>query len=170
MNVFSKFKNELNKSVNTVSIKSKDMIEITKINNQIGSFQDQKRDKLSDLGAFAYYMFCNDGICIDELNQKCTEIKEIDNIVKTKNEQIEAIKNEQQELISKVAGQTCECGEIMAQGAMFCRKCGKKLQTDVAIKEESNMTKCTCGANIKLSAKFCTRCGKPNEKYQLQQE
>ncbi len=129
-NLFGKFKSEINKGVGVVSAKSKGLIEITKINSQINGLQAQKKSAFEDLGSALYNMHSENNMDMEKIHSMCKELSLIVASIEEKKEQIKKIQEEEQEAISKLKPQACECGEVIKEDAMFCSKCGKKIEAE----------------------------------------
>jgi len=70
-NFLDKVKQGLGKGVTTVSVKSKEMLETTKIKSQVGELEQRRRDALGELGNIAYTMFLKDAFAEERLKAKC---------------------------------------------------------------------------------------------------
>lgn len=68
---------------------------------------------------------------------------------------------EYREQLSTINGTVqCSCGATIPKGALFCTKCGKKVEQTPPQVDTSNMLKCDkCGNYVQKGMKFCTRCG-----------
>ena len=150
-NLFDKVKNNVNKGVSVVSLKSKTMIEITKINTQINTLESKKKTYLDALAKTVYSMYCNNNVSNEEINSHCREISEIDANIEELRDQVKQLQEEEQETLNKLKPRTCTCGELIKESSIFCSKCGAKIESS---------TFCECGTAIRESAKFCGGCGK----------
>jgi len=59
---FDKVKLGISKSVTTASVKSKELIEVTRLKSQIDTVRNQKRSSIEELGNIVYTMFLKEGI------------------------------------------------------------------------------------------------------------
>ena len=81
-------------------------------------------------------------------------------------QRIKELNNEIGQLEGKPVGpvNTCECGEVFADGMKFCMKCGKKVEYKEEGKEDNNTVTslaCECGQELPAGTKFCNACGRP---------
>ena len=126
-------KHGINKSVATVSTGSKNMVEKTKLNSCIKTFEDEKKQLLEVLGNKIFnFVVANpeSDIPMAEVHDICAEIY-------SRNEQIAECKVKIDELdaeMDKVKGTSinniplvCTCGQQNVPGAKFCAKCGTRL-------------------------------------------
>lgn len=157
----NKVKSGLEKGVNTVSTKSKGMMEITKLNNQINSLKKQKDEAVAKMGHVVYGMFCEENLDVKKINEECLKIKDFDRQVASIREQIKNIEAEMQSAEIKFSGRTCKCGQSLSDDAKFCSSCGSKVEEIKA--GHGDELKCECGAPIKKEYKFCGKCGRKIE-------
>lgn len=123
-----KMKQGINKGITTASVKSKEMIEVTRLKSQISTIQQQKSSAIEELGNIVYTMFLKNNF--DELRQKekCEAILRIDNQIKAVEDEIIQAQNKAKESLGITATiGKCSCGADMLEGIKFCGGCGKKI-------------------------------------------
>jgi hypothetical protein len=99
-----------------ITEKSKDMIEITKLNSQINAEKDKIRNLYTNIGEQLYKNYlAGESTAYDEI---CLQIKEIEDKIKELQDKVLELKN-----ASKCPG----CGAEVAKGIAFCSQCGTKL-------------------------------------------
>lgn len=161
---FDKVKSKLNEGASVVSVKSKNLIEITKINTQISTLESNKKAAYEELGKDVYMMVGNGNMDMDAIGKKCVEITTLQNSIEEKREQIKQIQIEEQDTLGKLKLPTCKCGEPLPEGATLCSNCSSKAQPSepapVVIAPDEKTKLCECGATLRESAKFCGSCGK----------
>jgi hypothetical protein len=125
---FNKVKQGLSQGVSTASVKSKEVLEIAKIKNQITVCVNQKRELVEELGNIVYVMYSKENINIDRISDKCAGIRDVDlRIQNFENEILEVQRKSRDSLgLSSVFGK-CECGVEYFEGKKFCGSCGKNL-------------------------------------------
>lgn len=156
-----KMKSNIDKGLVSVSVTSTTMLEMTKINGLITALKENKQGLISELGALAYENHLNPHTLNEEkMNNVILQIVEIDEKICEREEQINKLKEEKEEVMSALAkesvraqnansqNQTCECGAKLLSDAVFCMGCGKKVDMI-----------CACGASVKPGSKFCGKCG-----------
>jgi ribosomal protein L40E len=57
-----------------------------------------------------------------------------------------------------------ECGYVNDADAIFCQRCGTKIQEQSPSENLTMLTCHSCGTNNKLQASFCKKCGEPISK------
>ena len=92
MGFFNNLGNKLGKTAKTVTKKSEDLVEITKLNLTIGSEEDKIKKLLLEMGSELYSKF-DEGESFDEsLNEKCTQVKAIYNTIAVLKEKVNSVK------------------------------------------------------------------------------
>lgn len=148
---------------------STEVSETQKINDQIETLQKQKKGALEELGSIVYEN-SPEGIFDDEnIKKKCEAIREIDNQVKEREDQLLQIFEKVKESILRLKTLApCGCGAELYEGVKFCYQCGKKVEIIEKIekktkrKEEKPLPNCVCpqcGVQLSAEAKFCSECG-----------
>jgi ribosomal protein L40E len=160
---FEKVKQSVGKGLTTVSVKSKEMLETTKIKGKIGTLQEQKKSALEELGNIVYTMFLKGSLDEERIKGKCEAIRGLDNQIEEKEKELKEIYLKAQEALGKPkAIAVCDCGAEIYEGAKFCGKCGKKVEEIIkkTTEELSPEEVCSqCGGKLLPEAKFCMKCG-----------
>lgn len=112
-----KVKDEAEKFANVAVEKTKVVIDRTKYNYSISGLETKMNEILCQLGEKLYGEYKNGSEFDEEISAKCA--------------QIDVIKKEINEFKTKIAeAQNCdicaECGEFVANNALYCPKCGTK--------------------------------------------
>lgn len=159
------FFDKIKKSIDKVSIKAKETIEINKIKGQISKIQEQKRKAFEELGSIVYEMLGADNLELEKLKEKAEAIKELDRQIKEKEQELLEVQTEsQQEIEGLKSIYKCECGAIISEGSKFCVNCGKKVEVKEVETDKPEKTTeslhCKCGTVIQPGAKFCIKCGR----------
>lgn len=71
---FDKVREGIGKGITTVSVKSKEMVETTKLKGQVGTLQEQKRSALEEMGNIVYTMFLKGAFDEERIRGKCEAI------------------------------------------------------------------------------------------------
>jgi len=152
---------------------STEVFETQKINDQIETLQQQKKDASEELGSVVYEN-SSQGIFDEEnIKKKCEAIREIDreidNGLREREEQLLQIFEKVKDSILKLKTLApCECGAELYEGVEFCYQCGKqvekieKIEKKTKRKEEKPMPNSVCpqcGAQLSSEAKFCSEYG-----------
>lgn len=137
---FDKLKKNIDKGVSKASKKSAEIAEKTKLQTQIMSLKNDKKNEISELGKVTYDMLKEGNLDEEVLNLKFESIMEIEKQIEEKEEkkenvekEVEEVSDENIEESEKVESETEEitcpnCGEKNPQDAKFCQNCGHKLQ------------------------------------------
>lgn len=154
VHVLGKLKGSCDALVATVSIRSGEFIEVSKIKTQITTITNEVNGRKVDLGEVVYKMF-NTGVYDYELIGKIgLEIKEKEDLIVSLHERIFNLQNENSQIFGGKQGLTCsQCGEVNAAGSKFCISCGSEFY------QEEKVKFCVCGAPNRDDAKFCVKCG-----------
>jgi len=128
-NFFGRVKQGVAKGVTTASVKSKELVEATKLKSQISDIHEKKKAALEELGNIVYTMFLKDEFPQDRIKARCAAVKALDDEIKLKEEELKEVHAKAAAALGKpkmVA--TCECGAEVQEGTKFCGKCGKKME------------------------------------------
>lgn len=146
---------------------SSDVFETQRLNDQIESFQKQKKDALEELGGIIYADSLQGTYDEEKIKKKCEAIREIDSQIKEKEERLQQIFEKVRESIIKLkAIAFCECGAELYEGIKFCYQCGKKVEKKTKREEKKEEKKNAaekvcfqCGAQLSKDSNFCNQCG-----------
>lgn len=154
---FEKVKGGIDKGIKTVSSKSKEFLETTKLKGEIRDVEANIQNRFNALGKKVFEMINRDALNEDELKADCGEIGAL---FKKITELEEAIKQAELEALKMRHGADAimcpKCGTPNKSGDKFCSGCGSQLVAEVV---SEGKTCPTCGASIKEGVKFCSRCG-----------
>ncbi len=110
------FLDDVKKFGKNITDKGKDVIEITKLNSQIGTEKDKIKDLYVKIGEQVYKSFgAGESSAFDEL---CVQIKEIEAKVDELSAKVLELKN---------AAKCPNCGAEVTKETLFCSKCGAKI-------------------------------------------
>ena len=106
-----------------VSKKAEDVVEITKIKNQIRTMERNNERDLRDMGRMIYEQFKQGKLVDTEFVELCEAIAEREEAIDAHNKQVADIKGK------NVCG---NCKEHLAADAVYCPKCGTKIEKEAA--------------------------------------
>lgn len=153
--MFKILKGSLDKGIATVSIKSSEVLEISKFKTQIATFTNEINERKNDIGAIVYKMYISGNYDFELLNNICAEIKDKESSIATIYEKIAQLQFDNNRVFGKQQISRCnKCNESNPTNAKFCIACGNALLID------SENKFCSCGTQNTLKAKFCIKCGK----------
>jgi NADH pyrophosphatase NudC (nudix superfamily) len=117
------------KSVTTVSVKSKELLEASKVKSQIADLEQRKKEALEELGNIAYAMYLSGTFVEERLKTKCAAISELDGQIRSRQSELAEIHARAQEDLGKPKpASICSCGAEIYEWTRFCGKCGKKVE------------------------------------------
>lgn len=151
-------KKKIDKSVATVSIKSNEFVEITKLKTQNATLEKEMDADKKQLGAAYYLQWKSGNVEEPGLVELCNAIEERENKIEENCLKIEELQKNNEKILggentgSKVI---CACGASNSASAKFCSKCGSRIEE----KAQEGMKQCICGNMVKETAKFCPKCG-----------
>jgi len=103
----------------TVTRKSEDIVEITKLNLAIGNEEDKIKRMLYEIGSELYRSYTNGKAFGDFYDGRCAEVKQIEENINTLKERVLLLKG------SKI----CKtCSSVVDLEVNFCPNCGEKLE------------------------------------------
>jgi predicted RNase H-like nuclease (RuvC/YqgF family) len=121
---YHKVKQEIEKGIATVSIKSKEVLEDIKIKKQVDALQDQIKTTKTELGQLVYSMFVDNSLDQSEINEKCKAITILKEKLTEKEFELSQLHVEAGEALGKTYCQKCKT-EI-ENGSRYCGNCGEK--------------------------------------------
>ncbi len=126
--IFDRVRQGIDKGITTITARSKELLENSKLNSQIRTLKDQKKAALEELGNIVYVMFLKGDLDAERIKAKAAAIAELDNQTKGAEEELRRVFEETQNTlgIGKISGR-CDCGAGISDGAKFCRHCGRKV-------------------------------------------
>lgn len=164
--LFDKLRKGLDKGIAAVGAKSKEVLETSQLRSQIRGLEEEKRNRLEELGNIVYTMVSRGTLDQERLQEKCCSIAAIDKAIQEKEEQIRVIQIKTQEAIGRVGLHPiakCSCGADLFEGAKFCGRCGQNVQEILKHAQEAAAAPSAgcprCGAPTRPGARFCGNCG-----------
>lgn len=129
MSIFDKVKQSLDKGITTVSVKSKELMESTKIKTEMETLKKKKISSLEELGSTVYVMVRKDQYNDEIVKEKCKIIAELDSQIDAKNEELKKLYVETQEALGQevIVARCSNCFAPIVQGAKFCGGCGTQI-------------------------------------------
>lgn len=110
MDFFNNVGKKLGNAAKTATKKSEELVEITKINLNIGNEEDKTKKLFTEIGKELYCRFVN-GECFNEsINEKCSQIKAIDDNIEALRERVKNLKSHN-DSSDKVTDCCSECKE-----------------------------------------------------------
>ncbi|HYE80675.1 MAG TPA: zinc ribbon domain-containing protein [Clostridia bacterium] len=103
----------------TVTRKSEDIVEITKLNLSIGSEEDKVKRLLYEIGSELYRSYVNGKSYGEFYDSKCSEVKQIEENISALKERILLLKG----------NKACKsCNSVVDLEVNYCPNCGEKLE------------------------------------------
>lgn len=135
--------------------KSGELVEITKLNVNIGSEEDKVQKLYAQIGKTIYEKYDASGTVDQDVQENCEAIKVHEQNIKALKEKIMEVKNMKN---------CINCGTEMERAQVFCSKCGARNDPAPATSEPEqqqavHVTCASCGAPLAEGAIFCTSCG-----------
>jgi ribosomal protein L40E len=119
-------KQRLDKGVTVVSVKSKEMMEVAKIKNQLSVLKDQQGSAFFILGEVVYQMYLQNGFNEEKVRTKCEMIALLSSQIHEKEIDLKRLHVKAEEALGKSFCSSCE--SELPQRAMYCSKCGEKIE------------------------------------------
>ena len=126
---FDKVKQGIGKGVTTAAVRSKEVLETTKLNSQIRKLQEHRKGLLEELGNITYTMFRNRTFVEERLKAKSAVIVVLDEQINQKQKELVELHSRAQEALgTPKPAAMCSYGVELYEGAKFCGKCGAKAE------------------------------------------
>ena len=124
---FDKVKEGFDKGISMVSVRSKELLEVSRIKGQIGTLSEQKKNALEELGSTIYTMYQQGGLELGEaVGGICGKIADLEGQIGQKEEELRKVRREARKTLGLSI--CANCGEELADEDKFCRKCGQKVE------------------------------------------
>jgi hypothetical protein len=120
-----KVKQGIDKGVTVVSVKSKEMMEVAKIKNQLGILRDQQGSAFFVLGEIVYQMYLQNGFNEEKIRNKCEMIALLASQIQEKEVNLKELHLQAEVALGKSFCATC--ASELPDGAMYCSSCGEKI-------------------------------------------
>ncbi|MCX7833174.1 MAG: zinc ribbon domain-containing protein [Ignavibacteria bacterium] len=126
---FDKLKKGLDEGLTKVKVKSKHLVDSTKIKGEISNLNQRKSALLLTLGTEFYDMYKSGTFVIDKFKDKFNELENIEKQIELKEKELEELDKAAEEIIGKQSPKLkkCSCGAELPIDAKFCTSCGSKL-------------------------------------------
>ncbi|HYF81482.1 MAG TPA: zinc-ribbon domain-containing protein [Clostridia bacterium] len=119
MDLLNDIGKKITETAKSVTKKSEDIVEITKLNLTIGSEEDKIKRMFYEIGSELYRSYTNGKPIGDFYDSKCNEVKQIEENIKAIKERILLLKGNK---ICKT------CNTVVDAEVNYCPNCGEKLE------------------------------------------
>lgn len=151
MSLFENLTKKVTETAKVAAKKSGDLVEVTKLNMNIGTEESKIEKVYTDIGKIVFEAYNKGEETSECFKEHCEKIKASQEIIKQMKEKINELKNVK--LCSA-------CGTELAAETAFCSKCGAKQEIPQPPAPEPTDKKCSaCGEVNALDAVFCAKCG-----------
>jgi hypothetical protein len=123
--LFDKVKQEIEKGISTVNIKSKEVLESLKIKKQVETLQEQAEIATAELGQMVYGMFIQSNLNQEKIEEKCQVILVLNRQLKEKEIELNQLHLETGAALGKIY--CINCKAEICEGTQFCGQCGEKV-------------------------------------------
>jgi len=131
---YQKVKQEIEKGISNVSIRSKEVLENIKIKKQLESLEEQIKSSLAELGQTIYAMFGANLFNQEQIIQKCEFIADLELQLKEKEKEMSQIRLQAGTALGKIY--CSQCKAEIAEGSQYCGQCGQKASIQEISEEE----------------------------------
>ncbi len=123
---YQKVKQEIEKGISNVSIRSKEVLEDIKIKKQVENLEEQINTSLRELGQTVYAMFRANLFNQEEIIQKCDSIAGLEHQLQEKKDELSLIHLQAGTALGKAYCNNCKAK--LTEGSQYCGQCGQKTQ------------------------------------------
>ena len=138
MAFFNDFKEMFTNAAQSVTNKTKDSVEITRLSSESRSIAGELEDLYREIGRVYVDSQGTDGVTLAPLCARVAELRD----------RLESL--ERQKLQLRNQNRCPSCGTVMGKGARFCSSCGRRMPEE-APEQES--------APVAAEASYCPECG-----------
>ena len=154
MEFFNDLSKRFSNVAKTVSEKTKDSVEVTRIANDLRIQKNSLEQLYSELGKVCYALRMGEaGAAPEQAEQLANRISSVKARIEELSAQRDAIRD-----VRRCPG----CGAVSTKEARFCASCGRRLPEDAPVPEAMDKAEyCPdCGAQRTGEERFCAVCGK----------
>ena len=152
MAFFNDFKEKFTSAAQSVTNKTKDSVEITRLSSESRNIAGEIENLYREIGRTYVDSKGTDSAALEALCAKVDDLRD----------RLEAL--ERQKLLLRNQNRCPSCGAVMAKGARFCSNCGSRMPEPAPEPEpapNANAIYCPeCGAMCKDEDEFCGVCGR----------
>lgn len=152
MAFFNEFKEKFNKAAQSVTSKTKDSVEITRLSGESRGIANELATLYEQIGRC---YVDSKGSDLEALEPLCARVEEL-------RDRLEELERQRMQL--KNQNRCPACGAVMAKNARFCSNCGRRMPEPAPEQESTpaaaEVSYCPeCGAMRKEEDAFCDVCG-----------
>ena len=125
VDILDRVKQGIDKGVTVVSVKSKEMMEVARIKNQLSVLRNQQENILSGLGELVYQMYLQNTFNEEKIRNKCEVIALLASQIQEKEAALKELHFRAEVALGKSFCNTCD--SELSPGAMYCSRCGEKI-------------------------------------------
>ena len=151
MSIIDDFTEKVAKTARCAAKKSGELVEITKMNINIGIEEDKISKYYSDIGKLIYDRYLKNQNFDTEIEAICEHIKFKENLIKEMNQKILNFKNMR----------ICpNCNSQISTNFDFCNNCGTKQDNTEYYQEIVLEKSCpNCTSTVSPTSQYCYKCG-----------
>lgn len=120
-----KLKKGIDKGINLVATKSKEIVDTTLVKKEIADLEEEKHLTFQALGQIVYKMYQENTDEEATIKEKCQIIKDLDEKIAVKEAELKKIFQEAQEALGKSV--CASCGTVVDEESKFCGNCGARI-------------------------------------------
>lgn len=134
-----RLKQGVGKGVTTVTVKSKEALDVARLRSAIADSQNRKKTALEELGNIAYTMHLNGSFDDERLHAVSAAIADLDEEIQRKQSELAETHARAQEALGKPRPVgVCACGASIYERDKFCGRCGRKKEAVLRNAEDPN--------------------------------
>jgi hypothetical protein len=161
-----RLKSGIGRSVTTLSVRSREIVEVSRLRSQRRAVEGEMKKALEELGHIVYRLHVDGRLEAEasRIRGRCEALARRERHLGAIDEQIRAAQARAQEALTRrpeTATGTCACGAFLAEDARFCGQCGRPVEA-LALEpaEDAPSPSCqACGEVFPPGARFCGACG-----------
>lgn len=120
-----KLKKGIDKGINLVATKSKEIVDTTLVKKEIADLEEEKHLTFQALGQIVYKMSQENTDEAAAIQEKCKIISGLEEQIAVKEEELKKIAQEAQEALGKSI--CASCGSAVDEESKFCGNCGARI-------------------------------------------
>lgn len=172
-NFMDRLRGTMDQGLVSISAKSKELIEINKIKSGIRKLEQDRAERIRDLGETVYRMVRSSVLDATALEPLMQSVDSLDASIAAANTEIARLQAEARKIIeaartfAEEPTATCSCGGQLRESSLFCPRCGRDVRQILAVRRSTQPPAARpqgcarCGRGLPPGSRYCAACGTP---------
>lgn len=129
VDILNKVKHGFQQSLTTVTFRTKEIVEVARIKNQLRLLKEHKQDALCELGSGVFQMYHQNNFNEEKIRAKCEKVALFSSQIQEKELELKQLHQRTEEALGKSFCFSCE--SELPTHAIYCSNCGEKISEEM---------------------------------------